>query len=576
MPINLTQLEEQVANGPVLKSYSPKFFHNKLTGSGNKNAIGVLSSRNTPMTVPDSRPCVSNNYTHSKRTFTQGLTTTTNIPLSPLRANVRNYLKTWKDKDAASYLPIAEIKLSGGATKKIYLNMRLVNVFISETQTTSQTGGVTYDKQYFMTYRCDFYIINDPNSDVFEYQTKLTSLRNILRQTNNVLISIYTDNPKVDFLDDTNHQHIGYDLHSGVQYYSGSIDMKAIENYLNDYDLYDDAEQSSMEWQEVGYLDDYIEQLTDNLKSRMLNSGGRMEIETFKNQLHYLMSYNIPLDVYRSIYTKLAAAFGTNPKLLRELTKTNLNLMLSDTIENLNQLKPQIPIFNPPNPTKPLPASMARLSKEQKNAVTSREPLILVQSGAGTGKSTLILARIDYLIASGIQPQDITVISFTNAAADHIKEKNANVNSMTFAAMINEIYTTNFRGHELSSIDTILNSLEIYFPIEMANPSSLVSQFYRVLKLLNTNDITGYTNANTFVEENYDDVIKILDTIGQTSLELQVIIAYLKIDTFIEPPTVASKYLIIDEVQDNSIFEFVYTLKYIDKHKENLFIVGRL
>ena len=70
--------------------------------------------------------------------------------------------------------------------------------------------------------------------------------------------------------------------------------------------------------------------------------------------------------------------------------------------------------------------------------------------------------------------------------------------------------------------------------------------------------------------------MKTLDIIGQTSLELEIIICYQKIDTLAEPPEVKSKYLIIDEVQDNSIFEFIYTLKYVDKNKESLFIVGRL
>jgi DNA helicase-2/ATP-dependent DNA helicase PcrA len=79
---------------------------------------------------------------------------------------------------------------------------------------------------------------------------------------------------------------------------------------------------------------------------------------------------------------------------------------------------------------------------------------------------------------------------------------------------------------------------------------------------------------NNFVERHYDEVMKVLDTIQQTSLEMEIIICYQKIGTLQEPTEVQSKYLIIDEVQDNSIFEFVYTLKYIDKHKESLFIVG--
>ena len=50
---------------------------------------------------------------------------------------------------------------------------------------------------------------------------------------------------------------------------------------------------------------------------------------------------------------------------------------------------------------------------------------------AGTGKSTVILERIKYLEACGVPADDITVLSFTNAAADNIKEKNPAIGSMT-------------------------------------------------------------------------------------------------------------------------------------------------
>ena len=85
----------------------------------------------------------------------------------------------------------------------------------------------------------------------------------------------------------------------------------------------------------------------------------------------------------------------------------------------------------------------------------------------------------------------------------------------------------------------------------------------------------AYVDLNNFIEENYDDVIRFLDTTRQTSLEIEIIICYQKIDTMVEPPEIQSQHLIIDEVQDNSVFEFVYSLKYVEKHQESLFIVGR-
>ena len=84
----------------------------------------------------------------------------------------------------------------------------------------------------------------------------------------------------------------------------------------------------------------------------------------------------------------------------------------------------------------------------------------------------------------------------------------------------------------------------------------------------------SYTIINNFIEDNFDEVINLLNEMKQTSLELEIMICYQQIENLIEPPEVQSKYLIIDEVQDNSVFEFIYTLKYVAKHNEALFIVG--
>src|SRR5699024_525068 len=74
---------------------------------------------------------------------------------------------------------------------------------------------------------------------------------------------------------------------------------------------------------------------------------------------------------------------------------------------------------------------------------------------------------------------------------------------------------------------------------------------------------------------NFDEVMNILNTIEQTTLELEIIICYQGIDKLRVPDEyLNNRYLIIDEVQDNSLFEFIYVLKYVNKFKKNLFIVG--
>ena len=213
--------------------------------------------------------------------------------------------------------------------------------------------------------------------------------------------------------------------------------------------------------------------------------------------------------------------------------------------------------------------SKRRFSPEQQRAIASQSPLSLVQAGAGTGKSTVILGRIDWLIAEGVQPSDIMVLSFTNAAADHIKELNPDVHSMTIAKMIHSIYAANYPDHELSTLETLINSLEIYFP---ADPTA--RKLGMLCRDISKNAQFSYTIINNFIEDNFDEVINLLNEMKQTSLELEIMICYQQIENLIEPPDVQSKYLIIDEVQDNSVFEFIYTLKYVAKHNEALFIVG--
>lgn len=63
------------------------------------------------------------------------------------------------------------------------------------------------------------------------------------------------------------------------------------------------------------------------------------------------------------------------------------------------------------------------LDEIQEKIIKSTEPRILVVSSAGTGKTTVLTERIKYLLNQGINPQDIVAITFTNNAAEEMKER---------------------------------------------------------------------------------------------------------------------------------------------------------
>ena len=82
---------------------------------------------------------------------------------------------------------------------------------------------------------------------------------------------------------------------------------------------------------------------------------------------------------------------------------------------------------------------MAGMNERQQEAVDCLEGPLLLLAGAGTGKTTVIVRRIQNLVLHGIDPHAILAVTFTNKAAREMRERigkllgSASANAMTIS-----------------------------------------------------------------------------------------------------------------------------------------------
>lgn len=236
-----------------------------------------------------------------------------------------------------------------------------------------------------------------------------------------------------------------------------------------------------------------------------------------------------------------------------------------------------------------------KLNDMQKKAVEHVEGPLLVLAGAGSGKTRVVTQRIAHLIKIGVLPTDILAVTFTNKAANEMKERvreitNISVLTCTFHSLGAKIlresihhlgYKNDFSIYdEDDSLKLIRNCLDLLnIKEEKGDLKSFKSQISSAKNdLLSETEIKG---DSSFKKENiFNQIFPLYQTKlrDYNALDFDDLL-YLPFKLFKDFPLVKEEYqnrwlfLLIDEYQDTNTAQ--YTLaKTLSAKNRNIFVVG--
>lgn len=547
---------------------SPKYFSDTFTGDGSSNR-GLLNP-NMSLSNP-SRIFNDVDFTIEKKekSSSNGVEIEKH-PIDPLSYHQHMMLTDLMFENIERNETLISVE-DNSYKGKIYMSVSMLNATYKKIKTKNASNG-KYETEFNPTYRVSFYAINDKDKPVKSINKAYMRAKSFMYNSANTFFNSANDYDLglIQTIGKNENNLISYftnDVIALIKYmfdhYSTNMDYDKVINYVTNITDYSLIYRASKIWNETlkDYLKNYLPYTLDNNANSIIT---RMNTTKFVEKLE---SFKIDLEVYQDIYDIIINNFSKDEA--KEIIRNNQNLLLCDTLINIKNNKDKLPEIK--DIKKSFPQN--EYSNAQFDAITTTSPLVMISAGAGCGKTKTIEGRIDYLIKSDINPDDITVLSFSNAAADNVKERNSSVRSMTIAKMIHTIYSENFKSHQIATLETFINSVKIkenFKNVKDITVDKFISYLY---KILNNKD-NGFMKMNALIEDEYDEIIKILNELKLTTLELEIMIAYQKINSLKVPDSVKTKHIIIDEVQDNSIFEFIYALKYVKEFRSSIYLMG--
>lgn len=250
------------------------------------------------------------------------------------------------------------------------------------------------------------------------------------------------------------------------------------------------------------------------------------------------------------------------------------------------------------HPNKPSVLSGAPLNEMQRKAVLATEGPVLVLAGAGSGKTRVLTTRAAHLIEKGVAPWNILAITFTNKAADEMKQRIASFNAdtrdmwvCTFHAMCAKIlrvecdrlgyepgFTIYDSGDSLTVVKEILKELDV--SKDFINPKAARAMISRAKNDRVTpakfRDVYGEGDVNKMtarVYAKYEDRLKSNNAMDFDDLLLKTVLLFEGSPDVLEKYRRRFRYIMVDEYQDTNAVQYDI-VSMLAKGSGNIFVVG--
>lgn len=128
------------------------------------------------------------------------------------------------------------------------------------------------------------------------------------------------------------------------------------------------------------------------------------------------------------------------------------------------------------------------LDEKQLEVVNSNEPRIIVEAGGGSGKTRCLIERIKRLLNDGIEPQNIVAITFTNMAAEEMRERLIDVQGIgdcfigTIHSFANKIFKNSDETYKLYTGDIQDQFMSVLISLYAKNLTTDRYLFFKDLK----------------------------------------------------------------------------------------------